>query len=174
MEKQNGSKIIIAVLSAAVAVLLCVAGWALFLRPTPKLTDYEPSELEPNALSYESGAEGSKASAGSGGFASIEYTKDVRVNRKTGTAQLYYANPSNSVNSVAIQLILVDGEGREAILGQSGLLMPGTKLEELQLDDVGCRPGLYSGKYILTFYDPETSDKAILNTVIDGLNVTVQ
>ena len=174
MKQQNGSKIIIAVLSATVAVLLCVAGWALFLRPTPKLTDYEPSELEPNALSYKSGTEVSKASAGSGGFASIEYTKDVCVNRKTGTAQLYYANPSNSVNSVAIQLILVDSEGREAILGQSGLLMPGTKLEELQLDDVGCRPGLYSGKYILTFYDPETSDKAILNTVIDGLNVTVQ
>lgn len=174
MEKQNGLKIIIVALSAAVVVLLCVAGWALFLRPTPKLTDYEPSELEPNALSYESGAKGSKASAGSGGFASIEYTKDVCVNRETGTAQLHYVNPSNSVNSVAIQLILVDGEGREAVLGRSGLLMPGTKLEELQLDDVGCSPGLYSGKYILTFYDPETSDKAILNTVIDGLKVTVQ
>ena len=99
MEKQNGSKIIIAVLSAAVAVLLCVAGWALFLRPTPKLTDYEPHELEPNAVSYESGAEGSKASTGSGGFASIEYTKDVCGKRERHSCTM----PIHPIQSTAWQ-----------------------------------------------------------------------
>ena len=174
MKQQSGQKIVIFVLLAAVVVSLCVTGWALFLRPAPKLTDYEPGELEPNAIVDTSASESARSSTGSGGFASIEYAKEVRIDREKGTAQIYYANPSNSINSVAIQLILMDSEGREAILGQSGLLMPGTRLEELQLDDASCKPGSYGGKYILTFYDSETSEKAILNTVIDGLNVTVQ
>lgn len=175
MKKLSKQTVLILILLVITAVCLCVTGWAVFLRPAPKLTDYAPAELEPNALPYaeETGADKLEASSG-GGAVSIRYTKRVEVDRAAKKAALNYANPSSSRNNVALQLVLVDAEGREAILGRSGMLKPGTKLETLDLADADCQPGAYSGKFILTFYDPDTGEKAILNTVIEGLEVVVK
>ena len=174
--KQFGKQtLVIAFLSAVTVTSLGITGWALFLRPAPKLTDYAPAELEPNAVVYDEDDGETKLGAGTnGGAVSISYTEDISISREKGVAWLHYVNPASSRNSVALQLVLVDSEGREAVVGQSGLLQPGTMLEELTLDDAGCQPGSYGGKYILTFYDPESGEKAILNTVLDGLKVTVE
>lgn len=166
---------VIGALSIVTAASLCVTGWAVFLRPAPKLTDYAPADLEPNAVDYVEDTSTDKLTASAGGGAvSISYTKRVYVNKATGKAELNYANPSSSVNYVALQLVLVDSAGREAVLGQSGMLRPGTKLETLDLTDTSCQPGSYGGKFVLTFYDPETREKAILNTVVEGLEVIVE
>lgn len=174
-KKLTRQSIAMMVLLAVTIVSLCVTGWAVFLRPKPKLTDYAPAELEPNALNYEEDISTEKLSASSGGGAvSISYTKQVYVDTVAHTATLHYANPMSSVNYVAVQLVLVDDAGREAVLGQSGMLKPGTKLETLALtDDAGLKPGSYGGKFVLTFYDPDTGEKAIVNTVVEGLEVVV-
>lgn len=175
MKKFSRQTVVMIFLSIVTVASLCVTGWAVFLRPTPKLTDYAPAELEPNAVPYTDDLDTGKLTASSGGGAvSISYTKRVTVNRAEGTATLDYANPSSSVNYVALQLVLVDSAGREAVLGQSGMLKPGTKLETLALTDTSCQPGSYGGKFVLTFYDPETGEKAILNTVVEGLEVVVE
>lgn len=174
-KKNDRQKILILILLLITVVCLCITGWAVFLRPAPKLTDYAPAELEPNAIAYDDDTSTGKLTASAGGGAvSISYTKRVYVHKASGKAELNYANPASSVNYVALQLVLVDAEGREAVLGQSGMLKPGTKLETLDLTDTSCQPGSYGGKFILTFYDPDTGEKAILNTVVEGLEVIVE
>lgn len=173
MKKLSGQSLIILLLSIITAISLSVALWAVFLRPAPKVTDYAPAELEPNAVSYTEGV-GVAEKQSSGGSVSIRYTKQVVVDTASKIAKLYYANPENSQSGVALQLILVDGSGKEAILGKSGLLKPGTKLEELNLEDADCKPGSYDGKFVLTFYDMDSGEKAILNTVVDGVKVVVE
>ncbi len=172
MKKISGQTFVMGVLAAVTVMSLCVTGWAVFLRPAQKLTDYAPAELEPNALPYETAVD-SGAEKAAGGAVSVRYTKKVYVDTKSGTAHLYYANPIRAHSSAALQLVLVDSEGREAVLGQSGLLKPGTQLEELTLSDADCKPGSYSGKFILTFYDSDTNEKRMVNTVIEGLDVIV-
>ena len=173
MKKLSGQSLIIILLSVVTVISLSVALWAVFLRPAPEVTDYAPAELEPNAVPYTEGV-GAAEKSSSGGSVSIRYTKQVVVDTAAKIAKLYYANPENSQSGVALQLILVDSSGKEAILGKSGLLKPGTKLEELRLEDANCKPGSYDGKFVLTFYDMESGEKAILNTVVDGVKVVVE
>ena len=174
MKKLGTQGGIILFLSVVTAVSLCVAVWAVFFRPVPGQTDYALAELEPNAVSYENKTEKKEQDPSTGGSVSIQYKKQVRVDAASKTAAIYYANPSDSGSSVILQLVLTDHTGQDVILGSSGLIQPGTKLETLTLENVDCPPDSYEGKFVLTFYDMASGEKAILNTVIDGLKVVVK
>ncbi len=161
------------VLGLVAAAALGVTVWALFFRetePTILAPDYAPQELERNAEDMEdTGAEKLEASSG-GGAVSLMYQDQVVVQLSQGTAALNYGNPRESTQDVLVQIVVQD-----RLIAQSGLLTPGHQVNRLSLAEGAAEllePGGYEGKFILSFYDPDTAEKANVNTEVP-ITVTV-
>lgn len=184
MNKKSTQNLLILILSLVTVACLCVTGWAVFLRPAQSTDaaaqqqDYAPVELEPNAQPIAQEPEPSASSQAveeGGGHVTLSYTLAVTVQRSTRTVSLFYQNPSTSYNPVSLQVVLVDKNGTEAVIAQSGLLEPGTQVTSLALDSsVNLPAGSYDGYYSLGFYDPATGEKSVVNSVVQGLSITVQ
>lgn len=70
--------------------------------------------------------------------------------------------------------VTVDKNGTEVTIAQSGLLQPGSALTHLELDtEVNLPAGSYDGYFSLGFYDPASSEKATVDSHIDGLTIHV-
>ena len=184
MNKKSTQNLLILILSLVTVACLCVTGWAVFLRPVQSTDaaaqqqDYAPVELEPNAQPIAQEPEqpaSSQAVEEGSGHVTLTYTKVVTVQRSTRTVSLFYQNPSTSYNPVSVQVVLVDKNGIEVVIAQSGLLEPGTQLTSLTLStDVNLPEGSYDGYYSLAFYNPDTGEKAVVDSVVQGLSITVQ
>ena len=183
MNRKIPQNLLILILSLVTVTCLCVTGWAVFLRPARSADaaasqDYAPVELEPNAQPIEEEPEqpaSSQEVTEGGGHVTLTYTKAVTVQRSTRTVSLFYQNPATSYNPVSVQVVLVDKNGIEVVIAQSGLLEPGTQLTSLTLStDVNLPEGSYDGYYSLAFYNPDTSEKAVVDSVVQGLSITVQ
>ena len=176
--KKNTQNILILVLSLITVACLCVTGWAVFLWPAQTSEqDYAPVELEPNALPADEDVTAASApqemDKGSG-HVTLSYTKEIDVHLSSRTVDLYYQNPSSSYNNVSVQVVLVDRNGNEAVIAQSGLLEPGTKVTTLSLSkDVNLQAGSYDGRYELSFYDPKSGEKAVVNGKVENLVIDV-
>ena len=147
--------------------------WALFFRKTePSILapDYAPQELEENAEEMEdTGAEKLEAPEG-GGSVSLMYQDEVVVQLGRNLASLDYGNPQESTQDVLIQIVVQD-----TLIAQSGRLTPGHSVSTLTLAEGAAErlePGGYDGKFIISFYDPDTGAKANVNTEIP-ITVTV-
>ena len=158
------------------ALLLLSSGvtvWSLFFRePDVVLNpDYAPEQMEPNQSPIP-GDTGEKAeSAEGGGSVSLNYSNRVTVDLSDGKATLYFANPGKSNQDMLVQMVIQD-----ELLVQSGRLTPGNQITELELlPDAAQKlaPGGYDGKFVLSYYHPETQEKAMVNTEIE-IFVTVQ
>lgn len=104
---------------------------------------------------------------GGGGSVTISFTDDVRYSLSTGQLSLYYQNPNASTHNVVVQVILVSGED-EYLLAQSGILKPGYQVTSLTAEKNAPKlsVGGYKGRLTLLFYDPETGERAIVDTDI--------
>ena len=171
------AKKLIALLILLLLLLLISIGvtiWALFFRePDVVLNpDYAPEQMEP----YQSpipgdSTEGKVENTGGGGSVSLNYTDNVMIDLSDGKANLYFANPGKSNQDMVIQVVIQD-----EVLLQSGRLIPGHQVTELELLPDAAKklaPGGYDGKFILYYYHPETSEKAMVNTEIE-ITVSVQ
>ncbi len=181
MNKKIPQNIIILVLSLVTAACLCVTGWAVFVHPAQEPAaasqDYAPVELEPNAepIPNEEPASSAAEPADTGsGKVTIMFGGEVFVNRSTRSMSLNYANPSTSTHNVTVAVVLVDKNGTEVTLAQSGLLQPGSALTRLDLTaDAELPTGSYDGYFSLGFYDPASNEKAAVDSRIEGLTIHV-
>ena len=100
-----------------------------------------------------------------GGAAGLTYKKEVTVYTSSGTVSLYFVNPNFSVDNVLVK-VYADGFR----IAETGILVPGTKITTLSLNDVGLRTmkdvGDFEGKFVIEFYNSETNEKSVLNTEI--------
>ncbi|MDO5425340.1 MAG: hypothetical protein Q4F41_16605 [Eubacteriales bacterium] len=172
------SKILIVILLLITAAAVGVTIWTLFFRDTaPELApDYAPQEAEEYAEAVSEGASEEKMEAAEGGGAvSMIYQKNVQISLSENLASLLFQNPSKSVNDIVLQIVIVDAEGEETVIAQSGTLHPGYKVEQLALIEGAAKlsEGTYTGKYIVLYYDPDTAEKAVLNGSIEGIEITV-
>ena len=58
---------------------------------------------------------------------------------------------------------------QDEVVVQSGTIKPGNQVSQLKLlnDEAGkLSPGGYDGKFIVLYYDPDTGEKAVVNTEI--------
>lgn len=178
-DKENRNfKILILLLLLITVIAVGVTIWALFFRDTaPTLApDYAPVEEEVNAQDIEGGDEEEKMSASQGGGAvSMTYQMGVTVSLSGQKASLLFQNPSKSVNDVILQLIIVGADGVETIIAQSGTIKPGKKVETLSLieDAAVLSEGTYSGRFNILYYDPDSGEKALVNSSIDGIEIEV-
>ena len=111
--------------------------------------------------------DGDKEKLSSAGGVSIEYSNKVLIS--DGKATIKFNNPSNSINSIKLQLIL-----DKKVIAESAIIKPGYGVEELDLDRFTIEPGTYKGIFKLLFYEPD--NKTLIekvNSVID-VDITVQ
>lgn len=144
-------------------------------QPVILVPDYPSVETEPNAFPSHDDEEKFNASQGGGAVALI-YSDQVIYNLSTGRISLSYTNPSSSTAAVVLQVVLLGPDGSEYLLAQSGRLNPGYAVERLDNDmqvDLVLSEGNYSGEMRLLFYNPETGEKALVDTKIP-VTITVQ
>ena len=101
-----------------------------------------------------------------GGSVGLTYQTDVVISiAQSKVIKMFFANPGRSYDNVSI-VLYVDGFR----VAESGLIVPGTQLTTLELNEVGQRVlkniGVYDGKFLVEFYNGETNEKAVVNTEI--------
>lgn len=174
--EEKNNKILVRILSAVLLVLLIVvillllrscqgqspAGPSKVLEP-----DYPQMTEDPNADTIPDDDSEKPVASNGGGSVTISFMDNVTYSLSTGELSLYYQNPNASTHNVVVQVILENGED-EYLLAQSGILTPGHQVTALQADAGAPQlsVGGYNGKLKLLFYDPETGERAIVDTDI--------
>ena len=177
-EKKKGKKKwLMALLLLLTFLSVSVAVWAVFFKekpkaatPEPKATegpsilepDRAPSDKEENAESM--GDQGDKKldQPEGGGAVSLTYSKDVSIDLSDKNVTLLFGNPSRSNQTMVVQIVIQDN-----IIVQSDTLAPGYQVKKLALDDGSkLKPGTYSGKFKILYFDPNSGEKAVVNTEI--------
>lgn len=143
-----------------------VTFWALFFRQTnsPIVPDYAPQETEKNAQTVSGDSNDKFESEKGGGGVSLEYSNQVSIDLTNGTASLLFTNPHRSNQNMLIHIVV---QGK--ILVQSGILPPGYRVMNLDLIDGAAdllSPGGYNGIFVIYYYNPESGEKAMVNTEI--------
>ena len=173
---EEKNKNLVRILSAVLLVLLIVvillllrscqgqspAGPSKVLEP-----DYPQMTEDPNADTIPDDDSEKPVVSNGGGSVTISFMDNVTYSLSTGELSLYYQNPNASTHNVVVQVILENGED-EYLLAQSGILTPGHQVTALQADAGAPQlsVGGYNGKLKLLFYDPETGERAIVDTDI--------
>lgn len=182
-DKKSRSKLLIILLLLITICCIGITVWAVFFRNTESgntesektesvlAPDRAPEEKEENAEAIENdNSEKMKAEEG-GGAVSITYSNEVTIDLNNKTASLLFANPSKSTQNMVVQIIIKDTE-----IVQSGLLEPGnqvTQLDLLENAEKQLEKGGYDGKFRVLFYDPDSGQKAAVNTEIP-ISITVE
>ncbi|MDM8247267.1 hypothetical protein QUW49_01230 [Lacrimispora saccharolytica] len=169
---KSRSNRLIPVLLVITAAAVCITVWALFFRDTgPALTpDYAPQEEEQNAEPIPDDSGEKLEDPEDGSSVSLTYSRDVTISLSEKEASLLFANPGKSNQDMVLQIV-VQGE----VIVQSGTLKPGNQVTTLALiDGMGEKlsAGTYEGNFVVLYYDPETGEKAIVNTEIP-ITITV-
>lgn len=173
-KKDKKQKWLILILIIGIVICLGVTIWALFFRQSGETLppDYAPQVLEPNAQPIP-GDDNTKLDAPEGGGAiSLEYDNQVTIDLSDGKAYLSYANPGKSTQDIVLCI-----EIQDTAVAQSGIIKPGNQVSELELLD-GAEKMLQEGVYTdavfrILSYDPETGEKAMIDTLAE-ITVTVQ
>lgn len=149
------------------ACCVSVTMWALFFKE-PVVTlrpDYAPREPEENQIPLKDDETDTKMETEEGGGAvSLNYSDFVTIDLSDKNAVLRFSNPSKSTRDILIQIVI-----RDEIVAQSGRLTPGNKVTVLHLlsgAEKKLSVGGYDGKFILSYYDPDTGEKSVVNTEI--------
>lgn len=109
-----------------------------------------------------------------GGSLSMIYTLEAKLTLSTGKIDIYFKNPGASTHDVSVILYITSGDQQIAI-AQSGLLKAGYGLNVLEFVEgtATLREGVYEGKYMLSLFDPETGERALVQPEIAGVTITV-
>lgn len=161
--------------AAIVAAIIIIL--ALLTAPEAPLPDVPENPLpvvDPNVVPDESDTSDKVSSDGGGGSVSLIYTKKAELSLTTQTATIYYKNPNASNHDVVIELYIVS-DGQEYFVGKSGLIPAGSALYQLSVAqmEVILRAGKYEGLYRMSFYNPQTGERAIVDSIIEGVTVVV-
>jgi len=132
--------------------------------------DFPPQETEENMqpppvddddkLDHEEG----------GGAVSLSLSDKLAIDLSDKQATLNFANPGRSTQNIVLWITI-----QGVTIAQSGLITPGNKVTKLDLiEDAATKlaEGIYNGKFVLYYYDPENNERATVNTEIP-VTVTV-
>ena len=149
------------ILALVTILAIAVALWALFGRGTaPSLPPDRAPAADSAAVPYDDGTLPEEREGG--GSVNLRYRPEAVIDLSTGKAALFFANPPSSDQGLVLQLTV-----RGTVLAESGLLAPGTALEEMTLLPgmaERLQPGGYDASFLVTCYDAESGEQAILQT----------
>ena len=109
-----------------------------------------------------------------GGSLSMIYTLEAELSLSTGDIKIYFKNPNASSHDVSVILYVIAGDEAIAI-AQSGLIKAGQGLAKLEFVEgtAKLKEGVYTGKYVLSCFDPYTGERALVQPEIAGVTITV-
>lgn len=168
----NKTTFIAILLIALTVIAICVT--LIFLNiGSEKLStvppDYAPRETESNMESV-GGDDDKLPQSNGGGAVGLSYSIEVVIDLSDNEAALLVENPMKSNQDMLLQLVIHDN-----LILQSGRITPGHRLTKLSLVDGAAdllSVGGYDGSFKFYYYNPDTGEKAIVNTNIP-VNVTV-
>ena len=160
-------------LAAAAAALIGIIWFALFRTPAvpvvaPPAADSKVEKLEEEDTEKMQSEEG-------GGAVRLTYSLDARLSLDTGEISMYFLNPSASNHDLAITLYLLDGENAIEI-ARSGMIQAGYGLTRMQLieDSAILSEGTYPAFYAVSFFHPQTGEKALVESTVTDVELEVR
>lgn len=163
-ETENKRKWLIPLLCVLLILCIGITIWAVFFRDNsdPITPDYPPQGTEQGQKPIE-GDNGTQAeSPEGGGSIDITYNVSATVSLSKGTVELLYANPGASNQNVAILIMVGD-----TVVAKSDLITPGHGVDSLPLEEAAKKKlqvGGYDAELVIRAYDPETGEKAMVDT----------
>ena len=111
-----------------------------------------------------------------GGFVSMHYTLNVTADLSDGTMEIYFQNPAASNHDVVLQLYVETEQGERLLIGNSGRIISGKGLYVMSLktDKAVLSEGLYKGAYKVIYYNSKTGERALVESDITDVKITVQ
>lgn len=178
-----GVLIAIAVITAAAATIATIVivqnnndDTDIVSEPNTVLVPESAPTTDNNAIEISNDGEVSKLeSPEGGGSVSITYSTEVNVSLANSNVSVYFENPAQSNQNMVLQVILTQNETEKYLVSQSETLEAGYLLRTMTLDEsiksmLG--EGSYKGLLNILYFNPETGEKAVVNTNIP-INITV-
>lgn len=171
-EKRKRRKLLL-LLAAVLCLGAVIGGTAIHIvgqwSPAPPVLppDVLP-EVEERAVPAEEGEGSGPDSEAGGGSVNMTFSDRVNISLADREARFLFATPLSSDHSMVLELLI-----RDRLILRSGALPPGSGLESLPLlDNATLQPGGYDGVLRVSFYDPDTGERAAVNAEIP-VKVTV-
>lgn len=164
-------RIIIISLSIISMAAIGVTIWALFFRDTkPKVNlDYAPQQIESNAEKADDDDKTKLEQPEGGGAVSLTYSNKVTLSLQSKQANLLFQNPSKSNQNMMLEIVI-----DHKTIVKSGRIDPGYKIEKLDGVDMNkLSKGSYEGKFVISYYEAKSGEKAMINTEIP-ITITVE
>ena len=137
------------------------------LHPLPGVDSYVESMTDDPTIKNPTPAEG-------GGSVAMIYQLKASLSLSSGQIGIYFKNPNASNHDVAVQLYIVSGD-KEILIAESGLIEAGYSLNRLDMIENAAtlQEGLYEGKFKVIYYNPETGERALVESDINDVLITV-
>ena len=161
--KEKNLKWLIIILSVGIVICTGVTIWAVFFRGGDDISpDYPPQGIESNQTPIDGDDSGKLESPEGGGAINVTYGTAATVDLSEKTVTIYYANPNASNQNVSI-LIMVN----DLVVAKSDLIPPGNQVSKLELQKEAAsrlQVGGYNAELVVRAYDPESGEKAMVDT----------
>lgn len=171
MQTNNDNKnikntLIILLLLLITLIAVCVCVWAIFFRSPEVILapDYAPPETEEYAQPIPGDSEDKMQSEEGGGSVNITYSDEVTISLSENKAYMLFSNPGRSNQNMILRLVIKD-----EVIVQSGVVEPGYRINEIGLEENSgdkLAVGGYDGSFEIYYYNPDSNEKAVVNTVI--------
>lgn len=163
VEKLKNLKWLIIILVTGIVICTGVTIWALFFRGGGDISpDYPPQGIESNQTPIDGDDSGKLDTPEGGGAINVTYGTAAKVDLSEKTVTVYYANPNASNQNVSI-LIMVN----DLVVAKSDLITPGNQVSKLELQKEAAsrlQVGGYNAELVVRAYDPESGEKAMVDT----------
>ncbi len=132
--------------------------------------DFPPQVVDPNAKPIPDDDKGKLDHEEGGGAVILDYSNKMTIDLSDKQATLSFLNPGRSSSNMVLWLMIQD-----TVIAQSGLIIPGYQIENLDLIKNAAKSlveGVYNGKFVVYYYDPETNERALVNSELP-ITITV-
>ena len=161
--KEKNLKWLIITLAIGIVICLGVTIWALFFRGGDDISpDYPPQGIESNQTPIDGDDSGKLDSTEGGGAINVTYGTAATVDLSEKTVTFYYANPNASNQNVSILITVND-----LVVAKSDLITPGNQVSKLELQKDAAsklQVGGYDAELVVRAYDPDSGEKAMVDT----------
>ena len=161
--KEKNLKWLIIILSVGIVICTGVTIWAVFFRGGDDISpDYPPQGIESNQTPIDGDDSGKLESPEGGGAINVTYGTAAKVDLSEKTVTVYYANPNASNQNVSILITVND-----LVVAKSDLITPGNQVSKLELQKDAAsklQVGGYDAELVVRAYDPDSGEKAMVDT----------
>ena len=161
--KEKNLKWLIIILSVGIVICTGVTIWAVFFRGGDDISpDYPPQGIESNQTPIDGDDSGKLDTPEGGGAINVTYGTAATVDLSEKTVTIYYANPNASNQNVSILITVND-----LVVAKSDLITPGNQVSKLELQKEAAsrlQVGGYNAELVVRAYDPESGEKAMVDT----------